>query len=55
MRLKLWLDRASALARDITQLAVSTVRTQLRRFERDIDAILRYADILRARSAELIG
>jgi transposase len=40
LRLKLWLDRAFALARDILDLAPSTRRTKQRGLERDIDAIL---------------
>ena len=54
MRLKLWLDRAFALAREITQLAASTIRTKQRRLERDIEAILRTPTSC-ALSAELIG
>jgi transposase len=39
-RLKLWLDRAFALARDIETFAASTVRAKRRTLERDLDAIL---------------
>jgi transposase len=39
-RLKLWLDRAFALARDIASFAASTLRAKRRALERDLDAIL---------------
>jgi transposase len=54
MRLKLWLNRAFALARDIAQLAASTIRTEQRKLEKDIDAILRTPTAC-ALSADLIG
>ena len=40
MRLKLWLDRAFGLARDIATLAASTVKRRRRALLRDLDAIL---------------
>ena len=40
MRLKLWLDRAFGLARDIATLAASTVKSRRRALVRDLDAIL---------------
>jgi transposase len=40
MRLKLWLDRAFGLARDIAKLAASTVKSRRRALLRDLDAIL---------------
>ncbi len=40
MRLKLWLDRAFGLARDIATLAASTVKGRRRALLRDLDAIL---------------
>lgn len=40
MRLKLWLDRAFGLARDIATLAASTVKTRRRKLLSDLDAIL---------------
>jgi transposase len=40
MRLKLWFDRAFGLARDITTLAASTVKSRRRALVRDLDAIL---------------
>ena len=40
LRLKLWLERAFALARDIAGLAPSTRRAKQRALERDIDAIV---------------
>jgi len=39
-RVKLWLDRAFALARDIESFAASTLRAKRRALERDLDAIL---------------
>jgi transposase len=39
-RLRLWFDRAFALARDIETVAVSTVRVKRRALERDINSIL---------------
>ncbi|KAF2990049.1 transposase [Methylocystis sp. MJC1] len=39
-RIKTWLDRAFALARDISTLAPSTIKTRQRKLERDLDAIL---------------
>ena len=39
-RLKLWLDRAFALARDIETFAASTLSAKRRTLERDLDAIL---------------
>jgi transposase len=39
-RLKLWLDRAFALARNIETFAASTLNTKRRALERDLDAIL---------------
>ena len=40
MRLQFWLDRAFDLARDIAELAASTVKSRKRKLERDLDAIL---------------
>ena len=40
MRLKLWLDRAFGLARDIATLAASTVKSRRRALVRDLEAIL---------------
>jgi transposase len=40
MRLQLWFDRAFSLARDITDLAASTVKAYKRALERSLDAIL---------------
>ena len=40
MRLQLWLDRAFGLARNITELAASTVKNHKRALERDLDTIL---------------
>ena len=40
MRLQLWLDRAFGLARNIVELAASTVKNRKRKLERDLDAIL---------------
>ena len=40
MRIKLWLDRAFGLARDIATLAASTVKGRRRKLIRDLDAIL---------------
>lgn len=40
MRVKLWLDRAFGLARDIATLAASTVKNRRRALLRDLDAIL---------------
>lgn len=40
MRLQLWFDRAFNLARDIADLAVSTVKNRKRALERDLDTIL---------------
>jgi transposase len=40
MRLKLWLDRAFQLGRDITTLAATTVKNRRRKLLRDLDAIL---------------
>jgi transposase len=40
MRLKLWLDRAFDLARDIATLAAATVKNRRRKLQRDLDAIL---------------
>jgi transposase len=40
MRLKLWLDRAFGLARDIATLAAATVKNRKRKLQRDLDAIL---------------
>lgn len=40
MRLKLWLDRAFGLARDIATLAASTVKNRRRKLLRDLDTIL---------------
>ena len=54
LRLQLWLDRAFALARNITQLAVSTIRAKQRMLHKQIDAILRTPTDC-ALSAELIG
>jgi transposase len=40
MRLQLWFDRAFSLARNIADLAASTVKNQKRALERDLNAIL---------------
>ena len=40
LRLKLWLDAAFALARSVTALAASTVKTRRRKLERSLDDIL---------------
>jgi transposase len=39
-RLRLWFDRAFALARDIETIAVSTMRAKRRALERDLNSIL---------------
>ena len=40
MRLQLWIDRAFSLARNIAELAASTVKSHKRKLERDLGAIL---------------
>jgi transposase len=40
MRLQFWLDRAFDLARNIAELAASTVKSRKRKLERELDAIL---------------
>jgi transposase len=39
-RIRIWLERAFALARDISALAPSTIKTRRRKLECDLDAIL---------------
>lgn len=41
LRLKLWLDKAFALARSLTWLAASTLARKRHELERDLDAILK--------------
>ena len=40
LRLRLWLDAAFALARNVTTLAASTIKTRRRKLERSLDDIL---------------
>jgi len=54
MRLKLWLDRAFDLARDIATLAATTVKNRRRKLLRDLDAILATATECEL-ATELIG
>lgn len=54
MRLKLWLDRAFGLARDIATLAASTIKTRRRKLLSDLDVILATATDCKL-ATELLG